>query len=81
MITCMYIVNSHVLIFHISQFFVIANCYFTVSHNTNSDKVGQWLAAGRWFSPGTLVSSTNKTDRHDITEILLKCKQKAIGIH
>jgi len=24
------------------------------------------------FSPGTLVSSINKTDRHDITEILLK---------
>ena len=32
----------------------------------------QWLTAGRWFSPGTSVSSTNKTDRHDITEILLK---------
>jgi len=31
-----------------------------------------WLATGRWFSPGTPVSSTNKTDRHDITEILLK---------
>jgi hypothetical protein len=30
------------------------------------------LAAGRWFSPGTPVSSTNKTDRHYITEILLK---------
>jgi hypothetical protein len=30
------------------------------------------LATGRWFSPGTLVSSTKKTDRHDITEILLK---------
>ena len=28
--------------------------------------------AGWWFSPGTLVSSTKKTDRHDITEILLK---------
>jgi hypothetical protein len=28
--------------------------------------------AGRCFSPGTPVSSTNKTDRHDITEILLK---------
>jgi hypothetical protein len=28
-------------------------------------------AAGLWFSPGTPVSSTNKTDRHDITEILL----------
>ena len=27
---------------------------------------------GRWSSPGTPVSSTNKTDRHDITEILLK---------
>jgi hypothetical protein len=24
------------------------------------------------FLPGTLVSSTNKTDHHDITEILLK---------
>jgi hypothetical protein len=24
------------------------------------------------FSPGTSVSSTNKTDRHDIPEILLK---------
>jgi len=28
--------------------------------------------AGRWFSPGTLVSSTNKTDQHDITGIALK---------
>jgi hypothetical protein len=28
--------------------------------------------AGRWFSLGTPVSSTNKTDRHDITEISLK---------
>jgi hypothetical protein len=27
---------------------------------------------GQWFSPGTPVSSTNKTDRNDITEILLK---------
>jgi hypothetical protein len=26
---------------------------------------------GRWFSPGSLVSSIDKTDRHDITEILL----------
>jgi hypothetical protein len=35
-------------------------------------KVCQWLATGRWFSPGPPVSSTNKTDRHDITELLLK---------
>jgi hypothetical protein len=36
------------------------------------DKVCQWPATGRWFSPSTPVSSTNKNDRHDITEILLK---------
>jgi len=35
-------------------------------------KVCQWLATGQWFSRGTPVSSTNKTDHHDITEILLK---------
>jgi hypothetical protein len=27
---------------------------------------------GRWFSPGTPASSTTKTGRHDIAEILLK---------
>ena len=36
------------------------------------DKVCQWLATGRWFSPGIPVSSTNKTDRQDRTDILLK---------
>jgi hypothetical protein len=39
---------------------------------TICDKVCQWLATGRWFSPGPPVSPTNKTDRYDITEILLK---------
>ena len=34
-----------------------------------SDKVYQFLAHGRWFSPAT---STTKTGRHDIAEILLK---------
>ena len=43
-----------------------------VCDTTICDKVCQWHAADRWFSPGTLVSSTNKNDRHDITEILLK---------
>jgi hypothetical protein len=28
--------------------------------------------AGQWFHPGTPVSSTNKTDRQDTIEILLK---------
>jgi hypothetical protein len=41
-----------------------------VLNTTLYDKVCQWLGAGWWFSPGTPVSSTNKTDRHDITEIL-----------
>jgi hypothetical protein len=30
------------------------------------------LAHGQWFSPGTLASSTTKTGRDDIAEILLK---------
>jgi hypothetical protein len=34
-----------------------------------SDKDYQLLAHGRWFSP---ASSTTKTGRHDIAEILLK---------
>ena len=33
------------------------------------DKICQWLAAGWWVSP---VSSTNKTDLHDIIELSLK---------
>jgi len=36
-----------------------------VLDTTLCDKVCQRLATGRWFCPGTLVSSTNKTDRHD----------------
>ena len=43
-----------------------------VLDTTLCDQVCQWLAADRWFPPGTHVSSTNKTDRQDITEILLK---------
>jgi hypothetical protein len=41
------------------------------SHKT-SDKVYQLLAHGRWFSSGNPASSTTKTGRHDIAEILLK---------
>jgi hypothetical protein len=37
-----------------------------------SDKVYQLLAHGRWFSLDTPASSTTKTGRHDIPEILLK---------
>jgi hypothetical protein len=51
--------------------------YFIQHYN---DKVCQWLAACRWFFPGSPVSSTNKTDRHEITEILLKGSLKTITI-
>jgi hypothetical protein len=43
-----------------------------VLDTTLCDQVCQCLATGRWFFPGTLVSSTNKADHHDVTEILLK---------
>ena len=43
------------------------------------DKVCQWHATGQWFSPSTPVSSTNKTDRHNITEILLKVTLNTIN--
>jgi hypothetical protein len=38
----------------------------------------RWVA--KWFSPGTPVFSTNKSDRHDITEILLKVGLNTIAL-
>jgi hypothetical protein len=49
-------------------------------HYMNHDEVCQWLATNQWFSPGTPVSSTNKTERHDIMEILLKVALNTINI-
>ena len=45
---------------------------------TLCDKVCHWLAAGRQFSLIPPVSSINKTDCHNITEILLKVALNAI---
>ena len=39
---------------------------------TGSHDLRQWLVAGWSFSPNTTVSQTNKPDRYDITETLLK---------
>ena len=36
--------------------------------------------AGRWFSQGSPVSSINKIDRHDITEILLDMSLNIIAL-
>ena len=46
--------------------------WWGVLNTTLCHKVCQWLATGWWFSAGNLVSSTNKTDRQVISEILLK---------
>jgi hypothetical protein len=51
------------------------NVYCTVNYG----EVCQWLGAGRWFSLGPPVFSTNKTDSHGITEILLKVQH--LNIH
>ena len=50
-----------------------------VLDTTLYDKECQLLVAGQWFSPGTLNSSTYKTD-HDITEILLKVALNTITL-
>jgi hypothetical protein len=34
------------------------------------------LTHGRWFSPGTPTSSTSKTGRHDIADVLLNVALK-----
>ena len=43
---------------------------YSIQHYVISFVSDLWQVGG--FSPGTLVSSTNKTDSHDITEIVLK---------
>jgi hypothetical protein len=44
------------------------------------DKVCQWLATGRWFSPVPPVSSTNKAYRHKIPDIFLKVALNTIAL-
>ena len=50
-----------------------------IIYAATSDTVYQLLAHGRWFSPGTPASSTTKTSRHDIGEILLKVALNTIN--
>jgi hypothetical protein len=45
---------------------------YELQGDSTTYKVYQLLAHGRWFSPGTPASSTTKSGRHDISEILLK---------
>jgi hypothetical protein len=50
-----------------------------VIHSRFADWSIHLLQSTSWFSLGTPVSSTNKTDRHDITEILLKVALNTIN--
>ena len=54
----------------------LCNCKRYTRLAAASDNVYQLLAHGRWFSPDTPASSTTKTGRHDIAEILLKVTLK-----
>ena len=47
---------------------------------TLCDEVCQWLATGQLVSPGSPVSSINKTDRHNIAEIFLKMALSTITL-
>ena len=62
-------ITSHAISAYHHQSCEFEPCSFRGVLDTTCDNVCQWLVTGRWFSPGTLVSSTNK---YDITEILLK---------
>jgi hypothetical protein len=54
--------------------------WWGVLDTTLCDKVCQWILTGQWFSTGTPVSSTNNTDHHVITEILLKVALNTITL-
>jgi hypothetical protein len=47
---------------------------------TLCDKVCQLLVRGRWFSPVTPVSSTNKTDRNDMNIMLYRVHLAMNGV-
>ena len=44
------------------------------------DQVCHWFVASYWFSLGTRFSSTNDTDRHNISEILFKVALNTITL-
>jgi hypothetical protein len=55
--------------------FINSVFYLGVKKNEDQD------TTGRWFLSGTRVSSTNKTNHHEITEILLKVPLNTINLN
>ena len=60
---CFYYTKEHAIVYCTKQ-----DDIFIAQRNM--DKVGQWFTAGRWFSPDTPISSTNKIDWHYSCNIL-----------
>jgi hypothetical protein len=69
--------NQHVAI---AKYITIASCEFEphswrgVLDTTLCDKVCQWLATGRWFSPGTPVSKNKRFTKGTKIHLLNKYK-------
>jgi hypothetical protein len=55
---------------------ILISCQSIASGNFYTKNFHQFLAIGWWFSLGAPVSSTNKTDCHNIIEIILKVALK-----
>jgi hypothetical protein len=64
-----YILIKLTCVFH---WLVFANWQVVAKGGAFMAVIVWWLATGQWFSLCPPVSSTNKTDRHNITEIVLK---------
>jgi hypothetical protein len=74
---------TSVCVINLSDFlasYILTPLRLGVLDTTLFDKVCHWLVAGQWFSQGTPVSSANKTDHHDIAEILLKVALNTITL-
>jgi hypothetical protein len=69
----MYLTNSPVVVSYSEKIKMKKSCEFesrswrSALDTTMSDKVCQWLETDRLVSPATPISSTNKTDRHDLS--------------
>ena len=66
------LIQTHVHVLYEKLLFDFTLTLWCTRLTAASDKVYQLLAHGQWFSPGTPASSTTKTGRHEIAEILLK---------
>jgi hypothetical protein len=77
--SCIYSYTCAISVYHPQRYEFEPRSWQGVLDTTLCDKVCQWLATDQWFSPSTPITSTNITDRHDITEILLKMALNTIN--